>query len=96
MTDDFLTGDSDRFAVMLGSGDYVVADPHAPLAHGCPCVLETDPGRWLTAIVVTKHPQRAKVLRINTGSVTVRVRNRKQVARIVGKFVATRWKEDAA
>jgi hypothetical protein len=86
-----LTGD--RFAVVTWGGSYVVADPQAPLVYGCPCVLQTDPGLWLKATVVTKHPMRAKVLRINTGSGTVRVRTRSSVARIVGEFVGTRWRE---
>ena len=93
-TDGFLTSDSDRFAVTIGGGSYVVADPHARLDHGCPCVLQVDPGKWLTATVVTKHPMRAKVLRISIDAGgTVRVRDRKQVARIVGKFVATLWRD---
>jgi hypothetical protein len=93
--DGFLTGDSDHFAVMIGGGSYVVADPQAPLEHGCPCVLQVDAGKWLTgAKVVTKHPMRAKTLRIDTGSVVVRVARRECVARVVGKFIATTWWPD--
>lgn len=85
---DGLTGD--RFAVMLGGGSYLVADRHAPLEHGCPVVLQADPGKWITgAHIVTKHPEKAKTLRVDFGDGNVlRVTNRMLVARVVGKFIA--------
>ena len=90
--DGYMSDGTDRFAIMIGGGSYVVADPAKPLAHGCPCVLQVAAGCWYTeATVATKHPMRTKTLRIiGEGGRIVRIANRADVARIVGRFIATR------
>jgi hypothetical protein len=100
--DDGIIGNS--FAVTCGKpGDYYVADPAAPLKHGCHVVVQVAPGRWYTeGTLRTKHPTRSKTLSVEMerGHIERRV-ERTRVARVVGRFQAvdTPWargRQDAA
>src|SRR5262245_6184116 len=81
----------ERFAVTCGKpGDYYLADPAAPLKHGCRVVVHVTPGRWNTqATLRTKHPTRAKTLSVEMkgGHIESGV-ERSRVASVVGHFVA--------
>jgi len=85
------------FAVRCGNpGDYYVADPAAPLEHGCSVVVRIAPKRWQTeGKLHTKRPARAKTLAVEFEGWSIqRGLERSSVVRVVGRFTAAKWLRD--
>ena len=56
------------FAVIRNDREYVIADPDAPLATGCPVVVKIAMGdrpRWFEGVLATKRPNKAKTLDVD-------------------------------